>query len=238
MRSFKVLVLGLAAVIVLGLAFWGRDAILVFFNNLRLTFTGAADPNFNYQNFSALETENAGLKAELSNYLRFKNATGTPVFGGGRYEYLSAEVQSDYPFNDYAAIVIGAGAKDGLKPGMPVLEGDGVLIGKVNTVSGSQSEVETIFDPAWRSAVVIGSGRTKALLSGGTTPNLDLIPKNAGVQTGDQVLSIATDLPIDLLVGGISSLSANPSGLWAKATLTLPWEPGNLDKIYVVTNFP
>ncbi len=238
MRSFRVLVLGLAVILVIGAAFFGRTALIGFFGNLRLIVIGSADRSFNYENFAALETENAGLKSQIANLLRLKSATSTPVFGGGRYDFLAAEVQSDYPWNDYAAVTIGAGATDGLKPGMPVLGSGGVLIGKIKAVSGSQSEVKTIFDPNWRSAVAVGSGRVKALLVGGTVPGLDLIPKDSGPAEGDDVLSVATGLPVDLPVGQIASLSETSSGLWAKAVLTLPWNPGNLDKVYVMTNFP
>ncbi len=237
MSSFRVLVLGLVLILVLGSAFLGRTAIAGFFSNLHLIFAGAGDPGFSYANFKNLETENAGLKMELANYERLKNATGTIVLGG-RYAIVSAEVYSDYPWNDYSAIAIGAGSRDGLKPGMPVVAAGGALIGKIKTVAGTQSEVETIFDPAWRSAVAIGAGRVKALLSGGTAPSLSLVPKNSGVLAGDAVTSIASDLPMDLPVGQVASISETPSGLWASAQAALPWDPGNLNMVYVITNFP
>ncbi|MCL4404015.1 hypothetical protein M1432_01585 [Patescibacteria group bacterium] len=79
MRSFRFLVLGLALAVALGLAFFGRGAIVGFFGQWGRSLGASADRNFTYENFKNLETENAGLKAELQNYLRLKGATSTPA---------------------------------------------------------------------------------------------------------------------------------------------------------------
>lgn len=238
MKPFRVLVLGLAAAAVLGLAFWGRTAVLEYFRGLGTIFAGGTDPSFTYANFEQLRAENAGLRAELSNALNFAAATGTPAFGASRYHFVAAQVYSDYPFNDYSAITVAAGSRDGITPGMPVLAADGVLLGKVKTVSGTQSEVETIFDPAWRSAVAVGSNRVKALFVGGNAPGLDLVPKNSGIAASDTVWSVAADLPMNLLVGQVAAISGGPSDLWTTARIDVPWHPTTLDRVYIITNFP
>ncbi len=237
MSSFRVLVLGLVLTLVLGSAFLGRTAIAGFFNNLRLIFAGAGDPNFSYASFKNLEAENASLKIALARAEQFKNATGSVILGG-RYSLIPAEIYSNYPWNDYSAMAINAGSQNGLKPGMPVVAAGGALVGKIKTVTRTQSEVETIFDPAWRSAVAIGNSRVKALLSGGSAPSLNLVPKNSGVMMGDAVMSIASELPMDLPVGQVKSVSETPADLWASVQIILPWDPGNLDTVYVITNFP
>lgn len=238
MRSFRFLVLGLALAVALGLAFFGRGAIVGFFGQWGRSLGASADRNFTYENFKNLETENAGLKAELQNYLRLKGATSTPLFGAGKYRFVTAETYSRYPWNDYASIVIGAGADEGLKPGMPVMAGDGVLLGKVASVAGTQSDIETIFDPNWKSSVVIGAGRVTALLSGGSTPGLDLIPRNAGVNAGDTILNVDPTMPLNLVIGEVTKVESDPASLWTKAELSLPWDPAALNRVYVITNFP
>lgn len=238
MKPFRVLVLGLALVLVLGAAFFWRAAIGRFFAGLGRAAAGGTDQNFSYANYAELKIENAGLKAEIQGLLAKKNATSSPAFGNGRYRFVAAETYSDYPWNDHSALTIAAGTDEGLKPGMPVMAGDGVLLGKVTKVTGTQSEVETIFDPAWKSSVAIGAGRVTALLVGGPSPSLNLVPRSASINAGDTVLSVDPALPLNLLVGEITDVRSSPASLWTEADIALPWNPSALTGVYVITNFP
>ena len=238
MRPFRVLVLGVALVLVLGIAFFARSAIFGLFNGWRSDLTATFDPSFTYANFKTLQTENAGLTAEVANLEGLKAVSNTPNWGGGKYAFVPAEVYSQYPWNDYAAIVIAAGTDKGLKAGMPVVAGGGALVGIVQKVARTQSEVQTIFDPTWRSAIAVGVARTKALLLGGLAPSLDLIPKNASTSVGDEILNVAPNLPMDLPVGQVTAVTETAAGIWAEAQIALPWNPGSLDRVYVITNFP
>ncbi|TSA46467.1 rod shape-determining protein MreC [bacterium] len=233
MKSFRVLILGIAFVAVVLAIFLSRAALAHFFQNLRVLVFGSADPNFSYESYEDLKMENNVL---TQNSLGGKN--GEFSFDSGRYRYKTASVFSDYPFNNYASLIVNAGSDDGIKVGMPVLSGEGVLLGKIKEVSRTQSEVATIFDPNWRSAAAFGPNRVKALLIGGPAPYLDLISKEATTTIGDSVFNLAKDFPLNLNLGKILSSESEEEGIWFKAKIEPPVHFEGLAKVLVILDFP
>ncbi|MGC9610909.1 MAG: rod shape-determining protein MreC [Minisyncoccia bacterium] len=233
MKSFRLIVLTAAFLVMALSVFIFRGALAHFFGNLRISFSGAADGNFSYENYQSLKTQNEFL---TQNCPTGENSRQLVV--AGKYHAKEARIFSDYPFNNYSAVLIDLGSDDGMKAGMPVLVSEGVLLGKVTGVKRTQSEVETIFDPSWRSAVAFGEARSKALLVGGPAPYLDLIPKTAFSNIGDPVFNLAKDFPINLLLGKIISWEAGENDVWARAKVEPPASFENLGKVLVVTDFP
>lgn len=233
MKSFRLLILGVAFLVVALVVFLSRGALLHFFGNLRLTFFGAADPDFSYENY-------ASLKAQREFLIRNCTPQGNAdiSLSSGRFSYKEARVFSDYPFNNYSAISIDLGTDDGIRVGMPVLASEGVLLWKIKDVKRTESEVETIFDPNWRSAVAFGAARFKALLVGGPAPYLDLVSKNASSTVDDPVFNLAADFPINLLVGRILEWEGGESDVWNRAKVEPPASFEDLKKVLVITNFP
>ena len=231
MKSFRILVLGAVFAGLVGAIFLFRQPLVGFFRNIRVVVFGAADPEFNYENWQNLKIQN-GLLAQISAGAKEE----TPL--SGEYRYKIAGVFSDYPFNNYGSIVINAGADDGLKIGMPVLAAEGILIGRIKEVKKNQSEAATIFDPNWRSAAAFGPDRVKALLVGGPAPYLDLVPKDAVVKMNDAVFNLAKDFPLNLNIGKVIGRSDGENGIWSRVKLEPPISFENLKKVLVITDFP
>jgi cell shape-determining protein MreC len=233
MKSFRLLILSVSFVLAALVIFFSRDALIHFFGNLRLSFFGAADSDFSYENYENLKVQKEFLiqncAPEKSNDLSVSS---------GRYRYEEAQIFSDYPFNNYSAVSVNLGTDDGIKVGMPVLVSEGVLLGKIVAVKRTQSEVETIFNPNWRSAAAFGPEKTKALLVGGPAPHLDLVPKNASSTAGDPVFNLAKDFPINLIIGKILSLEGGENDVWNRAKVEPPVNFEDLKKVIVITNFP
>ncbi len=154
------------------------------------------------------------------------------------FDSEEARVFSDYPWSNRASLIIALGSADGIKENFPVLAADGVLLGKIKSVKRTQSEVLTIFDPAWRSSVAIGDSRTNALLKGGVAPHLELIPQDAKIIAGDGVLNLSSDLPINYRFGEITELKKSPKDVWFSAEIKVPYKLENLEKVIVLKNFP
>lgn len=226
-RFFLSLVL--AAVFVLTL-FFNRVLIFQGLNSFRSLVFGFFNKSFDYQRFRELEAENKGLKAELQ---RFKEKYQLSA----SESYITGRVYSAYPFSDRRLIVIDLGEGNGVKSGMPVLAKEGVLLGKIKDVRNSLSIVETIFDPKWRSSVVMG-GKTKALLEGGVTPVLTLIPKDAEIISGEEVFNTSPEFPLGLFLGRVKKVRAEKSDVWQSAELEILYKPEELNEIFVVKNFP
>lgn len=214
---------------------FNRFNITVFLNKIRLSGISFFDSDFNYPTFQKLKLENEALKSEIDFLKNQPESVALPNFN-----YLIADVYSFYPFNNRSLLVINQGKDNGLKEGLPVLAVKGVIIGKIKSVERTKSEVQTIFDSAWRSSAAIGERRIKAALIGGLSPLLQFVPKDAEIKAGDQVFNISPDLPFNFLVGKIEEVSrSNSSRNWLEAKLGVTYgEISNLDKVLVVLDFP
>lgn len=234
MKSFRIFVAGTICVLLLVMVFVWRFPLLRFFGNVRASLAGSGDPSFSYRSFEALKLENEALKTRCTT----SEFVSDSSVESGKYRIQEVQVFSRYPLNDHASISVNAGSDDGLKIGMPVLTAPGVLLGKIKTVSRTKSEIETIFDPSWRSTVSVGDGRIKAVLVGGSTPYVDLLPKNASTTEGDAVLNLAPEFPMNLFLGKITDLQEGSNALWLQGTIDPFFKFEDIDRVLVVTNFP
>ena len=200
-------------------AFWGARGVV----------EGLLGSAYSYRAFNDLKLENESLKSEL---LR-KNTDSAVVD-----KYLESRVYSHYPFNDKNALIIDKGALDGVKVGMPVLAARGVLLGRIANVKDRVSEVITIFDPEWKSSVVVGEHRIKAVLQGANNPRLELIPKDAVIKEGDSVTNISPEYPILLRIGSIGAARLDEKKVWQIADVELAFSIEDIDSVLLVTNFP
>ena len=199
-----------------------------FYRNEILNLSGIIH-SLDYEEVEALRLENLALKIELE-ALKEKSQVALD-------SYAAAKVYSRYPFNDRRLLTINLGEKDRVRIGMPVLAMEGVLLGRVSEVFGRQSSVETIFDPAWRSSVVVGK-ETKALLEGGVTPTLNLISKESVVGAGDLILNTSPEFPLGLLLGEVRNVAPASDDVWLTAKINTLYNLDDLSEVLVVTNFP
>lgn len=200
-------------------AFWGA----------RGAMEGLWGSAYNYRAFKTLQLENESLKSAPT----VKNTRAAPAD-----KALEAQVYSHYPFNDKNALIIDKGAQDGVRPGMPVLAAQGVLLGRVTSVKDRMSEVITIFDPAWKSSVVVGEHRVKAVLQGANNPRLELIPKDAVIKEGDEIKNVSPEYPMGLRMGTIGAARLDEKKVWQIADISVAFSVEELDTVLVVTNFP
>ncbi len=151
--------------------------------------------------------------------------------------FLNVDVYSRYPFSDRSTVTVRGGSDVGIKPGMPAFVG-GYLFGTVSSVNRTQSEVETIFNPVWRSSVYVGSRRAKAVVRGGDVPVVELLARDAGVVSGDPVVNSSPTSPLGSKLGNVSDLKGGEHDLWFTSELTVPYEFDDVRSVRVLTNFP
>lgn len=215
--AFFVLVLFLAALI------FFRDS---FYN---LFFSFEKEPALDYEK---LYRESSGENEYLHSLLAAKEKNDSlPT------SLRSGRIYSRYPFADHSFLIVDLGSKDGIAEDMPVLAKEGLLLGRVIKTRVSFSEIQTIFDPAWRSSVGIGPQKTKALLTGGLTPNLELIEPTAIVNDGDSIANISPDFPFGLVVGKLKNLDKPLSQPWFKAELATAFDINSLKEVLIITDF-
>jgi cell shape-determining protein MreC len=172
-----------------------------------------------------LAAELSAIKAQKADAIRTRH-------------YVEARLYSRYPFNDQGVVVIAAGSDDGVRLDMPVLAREGILLGRVSAVRRTQSEVETIFNPAWRSSVYIGTKNVKAVLHGGKTPTIEFVPKEAAIQKGESITNSSPNFPLGVFAGTILLAHAGDRDLWQSADIDPGYTLDDVQSALVVTDFP
>jgi len=134
-------------------------------------------------------------------------------------------------------IFIDKGRKDGLKEGLPVIAGEGVLIGKI--FEADEYTASALLASDTRSLIagtVLNQTKTSNVVAGkfGLSLNIELIPRNETVRVGDLVVSsgLEDNIPRGLPVGEIEEVYLSPHELFQSA-LVKPLIP--YDKLLIVS---
>lgn len=229
MKSARVVAGGVGAAVLLVFILAFRVPISRGLDSVRGSFTGIFGRTASEEMLRALERENLELRAALELYA--SRGTADPAEGA-----LRAHVYSRYPFEEGGKLIVDVGREDGVEVGMSVLLNQRTLLGKVAAVRRSLSEVETIFSPAWKSSVGVGSA--KALLTGGNAPQLSLIPRNAIFATSAAVTNIDPAYPYGLLVGTVGAHLGSGGDLWVTHAIEVPYRENAIQEVLIVTRFP
>lgn len=176
-----------------------------------------------------LAFQNTRLEAEIG-MLRL----APEISRSDEHAYLAAPVYAAYPFNSRNALVVAAGAKDGVNVGAPVTLGRSILVGEITEVYSRTSVIRTIFDAEWSSAVRIGAGGADGLLQGGTLPRLTMIEKDAALREGDAVISASPSYPYGLRIGEVRRIRDISEGTFREADLMTPYAIRDLDAVEII----
>ena len=233
MKLIRLGVLLIFATIVVSFFIFLRSPLAKPFLSFRSFLESKISGRVSYEAVKNLEAENLRLKSEI-----FNLETSKGLSPDGNYTYLEAGIYSYFPFNNRGIVAINKGLVDGGSVGMPVLTTDKLIFGKIKSVRRTQSEVITVFDPAWRSAVFLGTASQKAVVRGGTSPVVDLISKDAVISPEIAVLNGSDDLPYGLPLGFLDELAPNSGTGLLRANLKLPYSFEGLEEVLIVTNFP
>ncbi len=179
------------------------------------TFTGRI------QSYRALLQENAKLRAENANLVRWQNAAlaiaseNKELRGLLKYKaepsftYVSARVIADTGGAFVRSLVVTAGRLDGVRHGMAAVTGEG-LVGRVVEVGEWTSRILLITDLNSRIPVRLTDTGDHAILAGDNKPQPKLLylPQDADVKPGARVMTSGHGgiFPPNLPVGVVSSV--------------------------------
>jgi len=139
------------------------------------------------------------------------------------------------------SLLINKGSEDGIVPGLSVITSQKTLLGQIGKVYKDFSEVvlitskESSFDAKITEkeiyGVVKGEGNLKASLS--------LLPKEEDISEGETIVTSALGgiFPPKLLVGRIKEIKKTDIESFQTAELTLGFDLGELENLFIITNF-
>ncbi len=159
-----------------------------------------------------LEVENQTLRQQLD------------FLEESSYQFIIARIVSSTSDFNFSGFVINRGAADGLSVGLPVIVGDGILIGQIVEVHQSSAIVMLVTDNQSKiAATVQNNDLTIGLVQGGhgLTVNMNMIPHAEDIQPGDIVISsgLQDKIPAGLVIGTVESIDRVSSQLFASALI-------------------
>lgn len=162
-----------------------------------------------------LEEENEILRDQLG------------FFSGHNDKYLISDVISRSGFDSSRpnqTLLIGKGERDGLRPGLVVLGGQGIVIGKIMSTKENLSEICLSINPECKLAATIqNEDKTSGIAQGdlGLTIKMNFIPQTKKMAEGDIVITsgLEQNIPRGLVIGSVSQVNKENNELWQSAII-------------------
>ncbi|MGW5333590.1 rod shape-determining protein MreC [Streptomyces bauhiniae] len=237
-----------------------RQAAAAVFGPIENGMSTAVDPVGNavsavrdsgdrHDRLAVMEKENAALKAELGSDDRTRSRLNQldkmlKVAGQGQYGIKGAQVIAIGAAQGFSwTITIDAGADDGIKRDMTVLNGDG-LVGRVTTVGPDTATVLLANDPDFTVGTRMEAGDELGFASGqGDRPlRVELLNGKAEVKKGDRLVTFGSqaDKPFvpGVPVGVVSRVDPSGGGLTRTLYVTPYVGFSKLDIVGVVVAGP
>jgi len=160
-----------------------------------------------------------------------------------QYRLMSAEIVDNSIRQSRNFFKVNKGSKDGIKPGMGVINQRGV-VGKIRTVSdhyssgisllNAQNQVSAKHKNTGRLATVQwdGDGRDPKMAK------LLYITRELNVQVGDTVLTSSFNAvyPKDIMIGTVASVKPDPNNRNLEIDILLSVDFGTLSYVYIIEN--
>lgn len=170
--------------------------------------------------------------AELDELLR--------VAGAGRYRIVPAQVVAVGPAQGLSwTVALDAGSRDRIRPGMTVLNGDG-LVGRVTSVGPLTATVLLVVDPTSAVGVRLeGSMELGTLAGRGSGPlELELYDAQVSMNPGDRIVTFGSTFVPGVPVGEVVAVERTPGTLTRAATVRSYVDFTALDLVAVVVEPP
>tara|TARA_B100001939_G_scaffold314113_2_gene298334 strand:+ start:10679 stop:11566 length:888 start_codon:yes stop_codon:yes gene_type:complete len=180
---------------------WTQEIALVYSENKRLR-----EENIRLRQEHITASQMAIDNQRLKKLLNIREGSVRPI--------ATSRVVADSGSPFFKSVLINAGARDGLKKGMAVVNEEGI-VGRTINVGPGTSRVLLVTDLNSRVPVKIASSGINMILEGDNSglPRLNFLPLEAQVMVGDAVLTsgFGKVFPPDLPVGQVVEVSGTES---------------------------
>ena len=191
------------------------------------------DKNQLGEEIKKLALQKIELEKEIltSNYLRAENEELKSLLAKtNNKELVLASIISRPPQSPYDAIIVDAGAINGIELGMKAIAYSNIIIGHVTEVFPKISKITLISSPREETNVFIENAKVAAVSIGLGGGNMEIkIPSSIQVSSGDQIMTTGT---FPFLVGITEKIEMNLSDPFQKILFRLPV---NLQQMKYVT---
>lgn len=179
-----------------------------------------------------LADENQKLRQHLNFFESHKNNN-----------YLLARVSEQENFLDTAKygqnLIINRGEKNGLTPGLVVLDSNGLVAGKVLEVKANSARVCLLTSSACQLAVaILNQNRTIGVSTGdlGLTAKINFVSQSEKINVGDIVTTsgLEKNIPAGLVLGRVSQINNQENEVWQNISVEPQVDFNNLKIVSII----
>lgn len=183
-----------------------------------------------------LSAENAGLL-----YMRDENETLRKSIGlevRSRFDLLAAEIVASGGGNERGSVVIDRGSVHGVRNGMPVIVGEGVLVGIVRETYPASSLISLITDSESALGGITVLNGSQGIVHGDRNLGISYsnVLQSSPLSQGDRVVTsgVGGTVPAGLLIGTVSSVRDSGDRLFREASILSPVDFGKLRFLFLI----
>ncbi|HMA59847.1 MAG TPA: rod shape-determining protein MreC [Halanaerobiales bacterium] len=142
-------------------------------------------------------------------------------------------------------LIINRGSNDGVRKKMPVISYNGALVGRVDYVGSSSSQVSLIYDPEFVVGGIVqrNESRTIGIVKGQLNNNkmniMEKISWDADIQKGDIIVTsgFSNNYPKGLPIGKVQEINPDNYGLSQSADIKLFSTINTIEEVLIITDF-
>ena len=207
--------------------------------------------------YESLEEENAALKQQIADLEEDIRTAQELQRENQRYEQLLEikEANPDYIFEPAyltawdastwrSTFTIGKGSKHGLQLGMAALSENKQMVGIITELGDNWATITTILDSGLEiSAAIASSGYTGVVQGTYQSENTQVLRMNylstdAVLKNGDQVVTTGSTMyPKGLLLGKITNVSLDETGVAKYAALKASCDLDDLEQVFILVSY-
>jgi len=155
------------------------------------------------------------------------------------YSFVNAKIISRAVETNPNLFIINQGKNSGIKKGMAVITGQGIVIGKIIDIQARQSSLLLLINNSCEmSASLAGHSEIVGLVQGQHNISIGLtnVLKNSQIEKQDIIITSGQDeyIPSGLLIGQVDEIIDNEGELFKKANLTTQVNFKNLRVVSVI----
>jgi rod shape-determining protein MreC len=171
---------------------------------------------------------------------RLRQLIGWQVQKHGHFKLASVVLRE--PSNWWRTVQIDLGSRNGISNNLPVLSGDGALVGRISSVSLTRSQVLLLGDPSCKVAARVENPTHDTGVIGAAGPlesefvEMGYLSRNADLKPGQNVWTSGTGgiFPKDILIGKVVDSRSAEFGLTTVARVKLAANLNGLEEVWVM----
>ena len=222
------------------------------------SLTGQVEQFYNYIfEYESLLAENQELKKQLAHMendarqadsiarenARLRTLLGLDTTSEG-YELVDGYIISRSSAEWSSTFTINRGTSAGIEEGMCAITANGELVGLVSEVGSNYAIVKSVLDSSLEISATMASSGYSGMVTGGYSSGyakmlrMDYLPSSAVIRNEDQVVTTGSTLyPKGLLLGYITNVSLDETGVAKYASLKASCSLDDLEQVFIITDY-